>query len=113
MSSNGDGGGASLAIGSASHAGNLSIQAARARLPVFKQRQWRRRSFHPWVEAAFIQEILNSHFFASSGSQFLHMLEEYPVLIVQGQTGSGKTTQLPQYCYEAASLRQLVHSVHI
>lgn len=29
----------SLTVGSASHAGNMSIQAARARLPVFKQRQ--------------------------------------------------------------------------
>lgn len=38
---------------------------------------------------------------STPGKQFLWMLEQHPVLIVQGQTGSGKTTQLPQYCLEA------------
>ena len=29
----------------------------------------------------------------------------YQVLIVEGETGSGKTTQIPQYLYEAVSMK--------
>ncbi|KAJ3431705.1 atp-dependent RNA helicase dhx33 [Anaeramoeba flamelloides] len=33
--------------------------------------------------------------------QFLYLLDQSDVVLVQGSTGSGKTTQLPQYIYES------------
>ncbi|KZT03426.1 P-loop containing nucleoside triphosphate hydrolase protein [Laetiporus sulphureus 93-53] len=51
---------------------NLSIDAARQRLPIFKHRE-----------------------------KLLYCVEKHGVTIVVGQTGCGKTTQLPQYLYEA------------
>lgn len=71
-SSKDDSEGGGLTVGSAAPSSNLGIQGQRRRLPVYKQR-----------------------------SQFLYMLEQFPVLVVQGQTGSGKTTQLPQFCMES------------
>lgn len=109
-----------LAIGSAAPSADLGIQGQRRRLPVFKQRGYR---FVPagWIEVgrqlhackgARLErhrttrrhKLILGAFHAISlhpGTHFLHMLEQYPVLIVQGQTGSGKTTQLPQFCMEA------------
>ncbi|PCH39572.1 nucleoside triphosphate hydrolase protein [Wolfiporia cocos MD-104 SS10] len=59
-------------IQSAPLSGNLSIQSARARLPIAKHRE-----------------------------KLLYCIEQYGVTIVVGQTGCGKTTQLPQYLHEA------------
>ncbi|BEJ09885.1 hypothetical protein CcaverHIS641_0608000 [Cutaneotrichosporon cavernicola] len=60
-----------LAISSA-RAGNLSLEGARQRLPIYKHR-----------------------------SNLLWCIERYAVTIVVGQTGSGKSTQIPQYLHEA------------
>ncbi|BEJ12894.1 hypothetical protein CspHIS471_0300680 [Cutaneotrichosporon sp. HIS471] len=60
-----------LAISSA-RAGNLSLEGARQRLPIYKHR-----------------------------SKLLWCIERYAVTIVVGQTGSGKSTQIPQYLHEA------------
>lgn len=57
------------------------IQGQRSRLPIAKQRD-----------------------------AILHMVEEYPVVVVVGQTGCGKTTQIPQYLFEsgwASGARQI------
>ncbi|EJT46062.1 pre-mRNA splicing factor [Trichosporon asahii var. asahii CBS 2479] len=51
---------------------DLSLEAQRRRLPVFKHRE-----------------------------KLLYCVERYQVTIVVGQTGSGKSTQIPQYLHEA------------
>ncbi|TXT13758.1 hypothetical protein VHUM_01125 [Vanrija humicola] len=59
-------------VASSSKLANLSLEAQRARLPIYKHRQ-----------------------------KLLWCVERYQVVIVVGQTGSGKSTQIPQYLHEA------------
>ncbi|KAL1411224.1 hypothetical protein Q8F55_002175 [Vanrija albida] len=59
-------------VASSSKLANLSLEAQRARLPIYKHR-----------------------------TKLLWCVERYQVVIVVGQTGSGKSTQIPQYLHEA------------